>query len=70
MEWLEQLKQVGVGRAARIADEQRLQFRDPYLNRLRRISAERSKLPERFQSPGEFFWLVDGLVKFLEEGRW
>lgn len=69
-EWLEQLKQVGVGRAARIADEQRLQFRDPYLNRLRRISAERYKLPERFQSPGEFFWLVDGLVKFLEEGRW
>ena len=69
-EWLEQLKQVGVGRANRITDEQRLQFRDAYLNRLRRVSSERSKLPERFQSQGEFFWFVDGLMKFLEEGRW
>lgn len=68
-EWVKELKRVWAGRAAGIADEQRLQFRGPYLNRLRKISAERHKLPERFQSQGQFFWFVDGLMKFLEEGH-
>jgi hypothetical protein len=52
-----------------MGDEQRLRFRDPYLNRLRRVWAERERLPEYFQSRGQFFWAIEGDLKFLEEGH-
>jgi hypothetical protein len=68
-EWVEQLRKVWVGLATPRSDEQTLKFRDPYLNRVRRLWAEREKLPERLASPGQFFWSLEGVLKFLEEGR-
>lgn len=68
-EWVEQLRKVWVSLATPRSDEQTLRFRDPYLNRVRRLWAEREKLPERFASPGQFFWSLEGALKFLEEGH-
>ena len=68
-QWVEELKQAAFARAAPISDEQRLQFRGPYLNRLRRVWAERDKAPEPYRSERGVFWVVEGLMRFLEEGH-
>ena len=70
-EWVKQdhLLQVALGFAAPISDEQMLGFREPYLNRLRRVWAEREKLPNHFQARGQFFWAIEGVLKVLEEGH-
>ena len=70
-EWVRQehLLQVALGFAGPIADEQLLRFRKLYLNRLRLVWAEREKLPERFQYRGQFFWSLEGVLRFLEEGH-
>jgi hypothetical protein len=66
-EWRAQLDKVlGLPRN----DEQSLKFREQYLNRLRRVSAEREKFtPEEQKRPGGFFWHLDRTLKFLEEGH-
>ncbi|MGH7207863.1 MAG: hypothetical protein ACREIL_00615 [Nitrospiraceae bacterium] len=68
-EWVDQLRKVWLGLATPRGDDKSLAFRGPYLNRLLRVWAERERLPERFRLPGQFFWSVEGAVKFLEEGR-
>jgi hypothetical protein len=68
-QWLKQLGELDIGRATPRSDEQSLQFRGPYLNRLRRVWAEREKYPERYRAPGQFFWHLEREIKFLEEGR-
>jgi hypothetical protein len=68
-QWLEQLHRVWLGVAVPRDDQDSLQFRNPYLNRLRRISPERQKFPldqRRFEG---FFWHVDRELKLLEEGH-
>jgi hypothetical protein len=68
-EWVEELEKAWRGAWAQRSDETMLTFRVPYGNRLRRVWAERDKVPERYQSRGEFFWFVRGEIKHLEEGR-
>jgi len=68
-QWLEQLRRVAFGVAAPRNDESSLRFRNPYLNRLQHVSAERTKFSEEQQRVGSFFWHVDRSLKFLEEGR-
>ena len=65
-EWVEQLKQVYRGEAMRNEDDNR-KFRDPYLNRVRRVWAEREKVPERHRVRPGFFWFVEQEMKELEE---
>ncbi len=67
-EWVEELKKAawrGWGRS----DNQGLQFRVPYLNRLERVWAERDKLPESYRKPGQTFWHIEREIRFLEEGK-
>jgi hypothetical protein len=67
VEWLGELRRVWLGIAGPRGD---LRVRDPYLNRLRRISTERDKSPLSQQPfEGSFFWHVDRELKFLEEGH-
>ena len=67
-QWLEQLREVVLGLAVPRSDESTLRFRNAYLNRLMRVSSERTKLPVEHQRPGNFFWHVDRSLKLLEEG--
>ena len=64
-EWVEQLDQVWAGLAMRNQDDNR-KFRDPYLNRVRRVWAERDKVPERHRVRPGFFWFVEQEMKRLE----
>ena len=68
-EWVEQLDEVWSGRAFPRDDEQTLKFRDPYLNRVRRVWAERDTVPERQRSRPGFFGFVERAMRFLEEGH-
>ncbi len=68
-QWLEQLREVVLGLAVPRSDESTLRFRNAYLNRLMRVSSERTKLPVEHQRPGNFFWHVDRSLKLLEEGH-
>jgi hypothetical protein len=68
-QWLEQLRRIAFGVAVPRNDESSLHFRDPYLNRLRHVSAERTKFPAEQQRVGSFFWHLDRSLQFLEEGR-
>ncbi len=68
-EWVKELTGAARALAAPIRDEQRLQFQGPYLNRLRRVWAERQNVPERDRSWPGFFWSVEGTMKLLEEGH-
>jgi len=68
-EWVEQLQKAAYpGTKGSTSKEQILQFRVPYLNRFRRIWAERDKVSPRHKEPGEFFWDIEREIKFLEEG--
>src|SRR5262249_13188247 len=67
-QWLEQLRRVAFGVAVPRNDETSLQFRNPYLNRLKHVSGERTKFPVEQQRVGSFFWHLDRSLKFLEEG--
>ena len=68
-EWLKELDRVYAGIAFPRSDEQSLQFRTQYLNRLRRVWAERAKIPPSLRKERDFFWFVEGRMKFLEEGH-
>ncbi len=68
-EWLEQLHRVWLGVAVPRDAETTLKFREPYLNRLKRVSAERHKFPPEQQRGGSFFWHVDRELKLLQEGH-
>ncbi len=68
-EWVQALRKVRSGLAFPRSDEQSLQFRGPYLNRLRLVWAERDKVPSRYQERGQFFWFVEFQMKSLEEGK-
>ncbi len=66
-QWLHQLDKL---RGLPRNDQQSLKFRAPYLNRLKRISAERDKIPSiQKYFEGSFFWHVDKAIKFLEDGH-
>ena len=65
-EWIEQLRHVGDGRAFPRGEDDNRKFRDPYLNRLRRVWAERDKVPERHRVRPGFFWAVEEEVRALE----
>ena len=64
-EWVDQLDRVWGGLAMRGEDTTR-KFRDPYLNRVRRVWAERDKVPERHRIRPGFFWFVEQEMKRLE----
>jgi hypothetical protein len=67
----ERVKQLGAvsdGLAGR-SDTTSMQFRQPYLNRARRVWAEKDNLPKQYQNPGQFFWHVQRAINFLEEGK-
>ena len=68
-DWLKELERVYTGRAFPRGDDQSLQFRGPYLNRLRRVWAERERVPERLRGERDFFWFVQKKMTFLEEGH-
>ncbi|MBI4641223.1 MAG: hypothetical protein HY731_11045 [Candidatus Tectomicrobia bacterium] len=68
-ERVKQLLIPGFGLAIPGTEEARAQFGEPYLNRWRRIWAEKDILPPRYQSPGQFFWHLQRDIKFLEEGK-
>ena len=68
-DWLKELERVYAGRAFPRGDDQSLQFRVPYLNRLRRVWAERERVPERLRGERDFFWFVQRRMIFLEEGH-
>ena len=67
-QWVEELSKAAWGSSGR-SDEQGLQFRVPYLNRLKRVWAERDKLSQEYQKPGQTFWHVEREIKFLEERK-
>ncbi len=68
-QWVEELKKIRSGVAFPRSDEQSLQFREPYMNRLRLVWAERDKVPSRYQERGQFFWFVEFQMKSLQEGK-
>lgn len=68
-EWIDQLRKGWLGLGSPRGDEQVLKFRNPYLHRLQKIWHERDTLSESFQQPGNFFWSVEGQLKFLEERK-
>jgi len=68
-EWVEQIDKAVWGQSGGMSEEQELQFRVPYLNRLKRIWAERDKLPQMYRKDGQLFWHIERGIKFLEEGR-
>src|SRR5262245_58378532 len=68
-DWLKELDQVYAGVAFPRSDEQSLQFRTQYLNRLRRVWAEGTKIPPSLRKERYFFWFVERRMRFLEEGH-
>jgi hypothetical protein len=68
-QWLQELRRVWLGRAFPGDEEHVRKFRGPYLDRLRRVSAERDKVSREHQRAGRFFWHVDRTLKSLEEGH-
>ena len=68
-ERVKQLLIPGFGLAIPGNEETKVLFREPYLNRLRRLSAEKDTLPQKFQNPGQFFWHVQRDIKSFEEAK-
>lgn len=64
-EWVEQLRLVWRGVAFPRSDATSRQF-PGYLNRVRRVWAERDNLPAKYQTPPEFFWTVEDELRHLE----
>ena len=55
--------------ASGIPTEDLLQFRVPYLNRWRRLLAEKDHLPAEYQRPAELLWQLQRAITDLEGGR-
>lgn len=68
-EWLAELDKVYLGFAGPRSDEDSPQIRAAYLNRLRRVAAERHKLPQGHRRVENFLWHLDRSLKFLQEGH-
>jgi len=68
-ERIQELKKVYRGAAFPRSDDQSLRFRGPYLNRLRRVWAERDRVPEQYLDRPGFFWFVREHMKDLEDGQ-
>lgn len=68
-EWIQELKRVYRGVAFPRDDEQAARFRGPYLNRLRRVWAERSNVPAVHLARPGFFWFVSEYMLDLENGK-
>ena len=68
-EWIKELEKIWLGLAAPRSDELSLRFREPYLNRLRRVAAERDKLPPQTGGLQSFSWAIDRQLRFHEERR-
>jgi hypothetical protein len=66
---LEELETVWLGVALPRNDDDARRFRVPYLNRLKRIAAERSRFPLQQRRFEGFFWHVDRELRFMGEGR-
>ena len=66
-ERIQELKKVYRGAAFPRSDDQSLRFRGPYLNRLRRVWAERDRVPEQYLDRPGFFWFVREHMKDLED---
>lgn len=62
-EWMKELNKAGEGAVVSMEREQFLQFRVPYLNRAKRLWAEREKFPPRYQEPAQFFWHIQREIK-------
>jgi alpha-ketoglutarate-dependent taurine dioxygenase len=67
-EWLEQLKKAGNPAVYPMSDEMLLQFRVPYLDRLRRVQAELQRLPNDLQSLARRQMPLYPNLQFLEKG--
>jgi hypothetical protein len=68
-EWVEELcKAAWPGFTGRMSSEQVLQFRTPYLARMKRLLSKRNKLP-RSQKVDDFYWSVEREVGLLERGH-
>jgi hypothetical protein len=68
-QWVEELRPIYLGLAFQRSDDQTLEFREPYLHRLRRVWAERERVPEKLRGERDFFWFVENNIRFLEEGH-
>ena len=69
-DWVQQLKKAAYPETAgRTSEEQLRQFRLPYLNRMRRVWAERDKVPQQYRKEGQLFWHIGRSIKFYEEGK-
>jgi len=66
-EWVKELDRIYAGRAFPRSDDQSLQFRDQYLNRLRRVWIERQSVSARTER--DLFWFIERAMRFLEEGH-
>lgn len=67
-EWVEQLRKAAYpGTKGRTFEDQLLEFRVPYLNRMRRVWGERENTPLQYRKDGEFFWHVERSMRFYEE---
>jgi hypothetical protein len=68
-EWVEQLRKAAYpARAGGTSKEQAWQFRDQYLNRMRRVWSERDKVPQRYQKEGQLLWHIERDIKLYEGG--
>ena len=68
-EWIHELKQIYRGVAFPRDDKQAAHFRGPYLNRLRCVWAERSKVPATHLARPGFFWFVSEYMLDLEGAK-
>jgi hypothetical protein len=68
-EWIEQLRNaVYPATLGRPSEEQLLQFRDAYLRRAHRVSAELGKLPQERRDVESFSWSLGRTITFFESG--
>jgi hypothetical protein len=65
-QWLKELTKIYRGVAFPRSDDDTLRFREPYLNRVRRVQAELERLPEPIRAAGRKEMLIDRDIRLLE----
>jgi hypothetical protein len=67
-DWVQVLQNATMASSG-IPTEDLLRLRVPYLNRWRRLLAEKDHLPAEYQKPGQTFWHLQRMITNTEEGR-
>ncbi len=66
---LQQLLVPGFGLGIPGNEQTKALYRQPYLNRLRRIATEKINFPKDLENPGQFFWHLQREIKSFEEAK-